>query len=968
MLVSDISVIVRIRTDRYIYMNKEELIKGLNDRQREAVECTEGPLLILAGAGSGKTRILTHRIGYLIADGVAPWHILAITFTNKAAREMRERVDKLLESAAAQDVFVSTFHSMCVRLLRRDIEKLGYSRDFTIYDADDQKTLVRKCIKDLRLDSKMYRERAVLSIISSQKNVMVGAAEYADSASDYYEKNVAKVYAEYEKQLRANNALDFDDLLVKTVDLFRRFPEVLEHWQERFRYILVDEYQDTNNVQFEIVRMLSARYGNLCVVGDDDQSIYKFRGANIENILSFEKTFPKAKVIKLEQNYRSTKAILNAANEVIKNNKGRKDKRLWTENEAGVLPDYNEYDTAAGEALAIVKQAEEAVKDGVSLKDQAILYRTNAQSRLLEEKCVQRGLPYIIVGGVNFYQRKEIKDILSYLRVIANGVDDLACARIINVPKRGIGQTSVDRVSAWAVQHGISFYDALKRCREIESLGNAAAKKIEGFVAMTEEFREDFRENGSIRSLIEAVRDDTGYADELKNDDPISAETRLENIEELINKAVSFEDEYGANASAPALKSSVEAAGSVPFSIESLASGEADGDGDEAAASSAGGTQVWNEGFEMPEGLTDTDPLNLLALFLEDISLVADIDRTDPDNEAITMMTLHAAKGLEFDTVYLCGMEDGLFPSSAAINSDDPEGELEEERRLCYVGFTRARKILHLSSAGERMVNGDMRYMKPSRFIDEIPDDAATKHFRREHYRSGESREPFSDFGGYEGSMEYGYSHGDGYGEASAYGRGGSSYGKNSSYGSCGGENSYGSYGGRDSGSSYGGSYGGETAGRYGSGGFTDRYSQNNGVGDIYSKFGKELYRNDPYSKHNDSYGQGNAGSSYNAFDNSRVGRFGSLDDTPAGRTKKQRGASGAAGLSGIAGLSKGFGDGNVKKKPDYEVGDRVTHIKFGLGTVAELTDEPKDYKVSVDFDEAGRKVMYAGFAKLKKV
>ena len=911
-------------------MNKDELIKGLNDRQREAVECTEGPLLILAGAGSGKTRILTHRIGYLIADGVAPWNILAITFTNKAANEMRERVDRLLEGSAAQAVFVSTFHSMCVRLLRRDVEKLGYSKDFTIYDGDDQRTLVHKCIKDLNLDNKMYKERAILSIISSQKNRMIDALSFADSALDFYDKNVARVYMEYEKQLKANNALDFDDLLLKTVELFKRFPDVLGNWQERFRYIMVDEYQDTNNVQFEIVRLLSERYGNLCVVGDDDQSIYKFRGANIENILSFEKTFPKAKVIKLEQNYRSTKAILNAANEVIKNNKGRKNKHLWTENAAGDLPDYNEYDSAPAEAEAIVKRAEAAAKEGTGLKDQAILYRTNAQSRLLEEKCVQRGIPYILVGGVNFYQRKEIKDILSYLRVIANGVDDLACLRVINVPKRGIGQTSVDRVNAYAAQHGMSVYDALKVSHDVDNLGNAAAKKIDGFVDLIEGFRSGYREGGSIKELIEAVRDESGYADELKADDEITAETRLENIEELINKAVSFEAQYGGNA--------------------------------------------WNEGFEDQTGLTD--PMELLALFLEDISLVSDIDRTDPNEEAITMMTLHAAKGLEFDTVYLCGMEDGLFPSSAAINSDNPELEIEEERRLCYVGFTRARRVLHLSSAGQRMVNGDLRYMKPSRFIDEIPEDAAIKHFRREHYRNEERREPFSEFGGYEGSMEYGYSHGSGY-VSRDYGRDRDSYGAYGGRGSGG--SSYGSYGssygGNDrsyGGSSYsGGGCGGETAGRYGSGGYTDRYSQNNtGAGDIYSKFGKELYRNDPYSRHADSDsasvgGRTNYSSSYNAYSNGRSGRFGSLDDTPAGRARKR---SGSAGLSGIAGISKGFGGGNVKQKPDYEVGDRVMHVKFGLGTVAELTEEPKDYRVSVDFDELGRKVMYATFAKLKKV
>ena len=678
-------------------MNKEELLYGLNDRQKEAVEYTEGPLLVLAGAGSGKTRILTHRIAYLIESGVSPWNILAITFTNKAAGEMRERTDRLLGTGIAERVFVSTFHSMCVRLLRRDIDKLGYERDFTIYDADDQRTLIRTCIKNLNLDSKTYRERALQSMISSLKNEMTDADDFEKSASDFYERNAAKIYREYEKQLKAGNALDFDDLLIRTVELFRRFPEVLGYWQERFRYIMVDEYQDTNNVQFELVRLLAERYGNLCVVGDDDQSIYKFRGANIENILSFERSFPGAKTVKLEQNYRSTGRILNAANEVIRNNKGRKEKKLWTENEEGKLPSYQEFETAASEADYIIRRAALARRNGVSLKDQAVLYRTNAQSRLLEERCVSESLPYVIVGGVNFYQRKEIKDILSYLRILANSTDDLSCRRVINVPKRGIGQTTVDRVSDYAALQGISFYRALEKADEIPGIGSAA-KKIRKFTDWIGEQKQQLASGEcSLRTLIESIRDDTGYADELRKDDPVTAETRFENIEELISKAVSFEQE------------------------------------------------------------DDTeDPAAALGIFLEDISLVSDIDRTDENEEALTLMTLHAAKGLEFHTVYLCGMEEGLFPSSASINSEDPEAEIEEERRLCYVGFTRAEKELYLSSARERMVNGEIRYMKPSRFVDEIPDDAAEKKFRREHFRHGEQRESFSGFGGYEGRIEYG--------------------------------------------------------------------------------------------------------------------------------------------------------------------------------------------------------------------
>ncbi len=944
-------------------MNREELVKGLNDRQREAVECTEGPLLVLAGAGSGKTRILTHRIGYLIEGGVAPWHILAITFTNKAASEMRERVDRLLDSSAAASVFVSTFHSMCVRLLRRDIDKLGYDRDFTIYDSDDQKTLIRQCIKELNIDTKSYKERAMQSIISSQKNDMVDAAAYTSEASDIYEINAAKVYTEYEKKLKANNALDFDDLLVRTVELFRKFPEVLEFWQDRFRYIMVDEYQDTNNVQFELIRLLSAKYGNLCVVGDDDQSIYKFRGANIGNILSFEKTFPGARTVKLEQNYRSTKSILNAANEVIRNNKSRKDKRLWTENEEGALPDYNEYEYAGAEADAIVRQAADNARHGVPLKNQAILYRTNAQSRVLEEKCVQKGIPYVMVGGVNFYQRKEIKDILSYLRVIANGVDDLACRRIINIPKRGIGQTSVDRVSAYAALQGISFYEALKHCREIAGIGNAA-KKLEGFVSMIEHFRSEYRESGSIRGLIEQVRDESGYADELRKDDPVSAETRFENIEELINKAVDFSDTFGGAVGAGALNtgsldtfSAASETAEVPWLSSDL--GQIG-----TSAGSDGMPEMLNEGFESIDELTD--PVELLSLFLEDISLVSDIDRTDPDEDAVTMMTLHAAKGLEFDTVYLCGMEDGLFPSAAAINAFDPDEEIEEERRLCYVGFTRARRVLHLSSACERMINGETRSMRPSRFIDEIPDDMAEKHFRRAHYRRGEGHEAFSGFGGYEGSMEYGFSHGR-YSDGE---RGRFSSGRYS-------EGASGYSGGYDRHerecAGYGGGIGGETAGRYGSGGYTDRYSQNGSeAGDIYSRFGGELYKNDPYSNHSagsSSYG-GRAGSikaggAYNAYDNSGPRRFGSLDDTPAGRSGKRQGIS---ALNGIKGVSRGIGGSIAKTLPEYRAGDRVLHSKFGIGTVTEIKDEPKDYRVTVEFDEGGQRVMYAGFAKLKKV
>ncbi len=651
-----------------------EILKGLNDRQLEAAEHTEGPLLILAGAGSGKTRVLTYRIGHLIENGIMPWQILAITFTNKAAEEMRERVDSLLPGTGA-DVFVSTFHSLCVTILRRDIDKLGYGRDFTIYDTDDQRTLMREVIKTLNLDTKTYRDRAMLSAVSSRKNEMVTPEMFAKDAADFYDRNVARIYSEYQKRLKKNNAVDFDDLLLLTVKLFKEQPDVLMGWQERFHYIMVDEYQDTNGVQFELVRMLSARYKNLCVVGDDDQSIYRFRGADIENILSFERSFPGAKVVKLEQNYRSTKNILNAANEVIRYNNGRKPKRLWTDNDAGELPTFTEYPDAKAEAEAVIIKAHDGA---FPLNEQAVLYRTNAQSRLFEEACIRHNVPYKIVGGVNFYQRREIKDMLSYLRLVANGVDDLALARIINVPKRGIGATTVDNLRSFAAARGLSMYNAISK---LEDRSSAASKRLLSFKDLIERFRER-TESGElgITELIEAVRDETGYSDELKKEGEIESKTRLENIDELINKASDHDD---------------------------------------------------SEGTGM-EGLSH---------FLEEVSLVADIDSLSDSDAALRLMTLHGSKGLEFDRVFLCGMEEGIFPSSASINSDDPESEVEEERRLCYVGITRARKVLCMTSAKERMVNGETRYTKVSRFIEEIPDECLKKDMMKRRPASWEDED-----------------------------------------------------------------------------------------------------------------------------------------------------------------------------------------------------------------------------------
>lgn len=636
-------------------MNQTET--GLNPMQMEAVEHTEGPLLILAGAGSGKTRVLTHRIASLIRDkGVNPWNIMAITFTNKAAGEMRERVDKIV-GYGSERIWVSTFHSSCVRILRRHAERLGYANNFAIYDTDDQKSLIKDIMKRLQMDPKLYRDRAIMAAISSAKDEMIEPDQYRiDAGIDWKLQKYAAVYAEYQAELKKNNAMDFDDLLVQTVKLFQQFPEVLDYYQEQFRYIMVDEYQDTNTVQFRFVSLLAAKYRNLCVVGDDDQSIYKFRGANIENILSFEKAFPGARVIKLEQNYRSTQSILNAANEVIRHNRGRKDKTLWTANDEGPKVRFRQYDTAYEEADAIIRDIErEKEEKNAEYSDFAVLYRTNAQSRLLEEKCIYYSIPYRLVGGVNFYQRKEIKDILCYLKTIANGRDDLAVQRVINVPKRGIGATSIGKVTIYASANGMSFYDALLRVRGVPTIGKAA-DKIEKFTEQIENFRSRLSAL-SIPELIEAILEETGYKKDLEAEGEIEGETRLQNVEELVNKATG----YMSTAEEPTL------------------------DG-----------------------------------FLEEVALVADVDSLDESENRIVLMTLHGAKGLEFPYVYLSGMEDGLFPSSMSIFSDDKDA-IEEERRLCYVGITRAEKELTLTAARQRMVNGETRFAKVSRFIEEIP-------------------------------------------------------------------------------------------------------------------------------------------------------------------------------------------------------------------------------------------------------
>ena len=618
---------------------------------------TEGPLLILAGAGSGKTRVLTHRIAYLIEEkGVNPWNILAITFTNKAAGEMRERVDRLV-AFGAESVWVSTFHSACVRILRRHIDRLGYDSKFTIYDSDDQKTLMKDICKRLQIDTKQWKEKTLLGIISSAKNELIGAQEYEmNTMGDFSKRKIAEAYKEYQRQLRTNNALDFDDLIMKTVELFKLNPDVLEAYQERFKYIMVDEYQDTNTAQFKLISLLASKYQNLCVVGDDDQSIYKFRGANIRNILNFEDVFPSARVVKLEQNYRSTKTILDAANHVIRNNLERKNKTLWTANDGGAPIIFQNFMTAYEEAEYIAEDLAKRVTTGdANYSDCAILYRTNAQSRLLEEKFLLANIPYRIIGGVNFYARKEIKDLLSYLKTVDNARDDLAVRRIINVPRRGIGAATLAKVQDFAVENEISFYNALRAAEEIPALGRSVAK-LKPFVTLIQTLRAQ-REYFSVAELLKEVIDRTDYVKELEDENTEESRARIENIDELISKAASYDEEA-----------------------------------------------------ENPT----------LSGFLEEVALVADIDNLEENNDRVVLMTLHSAKGLEFPNVYLAGMEDGIFPSYMTIVSEDPT-DLEEERRLCYVGITRAMRQLTITSARSRMIRGETQYNKVSRFIQEIP-------------------------------------------------------------------------------------------------------------------------------------------------------------------------------------------------------------------------------------------------------
>ena len=633
----------------------------LNPPQREAVAQTEGPVLILAGAGSGKTRVLTHRIAYLMDEkGVNPWNILAITFTNKAAQEMRERVDKLV-GFGSESIWVSTFHSACVRILRRHIDNLGYDTNFTIYDTDDQKSLMKDVCRKMNIDTKIYKERSLLAQISHAKDELLTPDDMEmKAAGDYNMKKVASVYREYQAALRKNNALDFDDLIVKTVELFEKCGAVLEYYQERFKYIMVDEYQDTNTAQFKFISLLAQRYQNLCVVGDDDQSIYKFRGANIGNILGFEHVFPDARVIRLEQNYRSTRNILNAANQVIANNTERKAKTLWTENEEGSKVHFRQFLNAYEEAEYVAGEIGKLKRSGLgNYRDCAILYRTNAQSRIFEEKFIAANIPYKLVGGVNFYARKEIKDLLCYLKTINNARDDLAVQRIINVPKRGIGATTLGRVQDYADNMGISLYEALRVAEEVPSIGRSLSK-IDGFVTFIQILKSK-ADVLTVEEILQEVIDSTGYVAELEAEDTEESRARIENIDELISKTVAYQ-----------------------------------------------------------EAMEEQNQPATLSGFLEEVALVADIDTVDPDQDYVLLMTLHSAKGLEFPKVFMVGMEDGIFPSHMTISYGD-DGEMEEERRLCYVGITRAMKDLTLTCAQQRMIRGETQYNRVSRFVREIP-------------------------------------------------------------------------------------------------------------------------------------------------------------------------------------------------------------------------------------------------------
>jgi len=827
----------------------------LNAQQKKAVLQTDGPVLILAGAGSGKTRVLTHRVAYLIDEcNVNPWNIMAITFTNKAAGEMRERVDKIV-GFGAESIWVSTFHSSCVRILRRYADRLGYGNNFTIYDTDDSKSLMKDICKKYQLETSTLKLRGIMGSISKCKDNLVTTNEYALNTQNEYNKvRISKAYTEYQNALKKNNAMDFDDLIFNTVELFKKNPDVLEYYQDRFRYIMVDEYQDTNNAQFEFIRLLADKYRNLCVVGDDDQSIYRFRGANIRNILDFEKVYPDATVIKLEQNYRSTQQILDAANAVIGNNYGRKEKALWTEEKDGEKVHLRQFDTAYDEAEFIASDIGKLKRSGkLSYSDTAVLYRTNAQSRLIEEQFVHEGIPYDIVGGTNFYSRREIKDLLAYLKTIDNGRDDIAVKRIINVPKRGIGATTLEYVQNYADERQISFFDALCEADQIMAVSRSASK-LKDFVTMIRAFRTK-QKSYSLEELLKDVIDITGYMDFLKtldDDDDSGDNDRAANVDELISKIAAYEE---------------------------------------------------NDEVEEPT----------LSGFLEEVALVADIDRIGEDNEKVLLMTLHSAKGLEFEHVYLAGMEENVFPSYMTLQTEDsdPEG-IEEERRLAYVGITRAKRNLTLTAAKRRMARGETWFNQLSRFVKEIP----AEYLDREKQKFDKPAFLFDDgdsIDEYEGVE-------DTYGTSGRY---------------------------SDEDDSY------RSSGRYGNG---NSYGKSGG----YSGIGvKSSYQNKNFGSDN---GASQLSNSYKIKAQPAPKKPRAVPQSkPYIATAAKTHVKGS-----LAGISKGMPMKTAK--PEYETGDRVSHIKYGIGTVTSLEEGPRDYKVTVNFDDCGQKIMYAAFAKLKKM
>ena len=646
--------------------SKNELLANMNPRQKEAVMHTEGPLLLMAGAGSGKTRVLTHRIAYLIEEkNVNPWNILAITFTNKAAREMKERVNQLLGSGG-EDVWVSTFHSMCVRILRRDVDQIGYSRNFTIIDTSEQNTLMKRVLKELNIDPKKYDPRSILGAISNAKNELLTPADYENQQGSLFEQIVGRCYALYQKELRNNQCMDFDDLIMNTIRLFKENEDALQFYQRKFHYIHVDEYQDTNHAQYTLVNLLADRFKNLCVVGDADQSIYGWRGANMQNILDFEKDYPDAAVILLEQNYRSTQTILNAANQVIKNNRNRPDKNLWTENRAGEKITYYRGDSERDEARFIVSEMQKQIADkGRKFGDFAVLYRTNAQSRVIEEMLLKANVPYTMVGGRKFYDRKEIRDILAYLSAIANPSDSLSLERIINVPKRGIGATSVEKLREFASLHEWSLLEAAMNV-DLANISGKAGKELGSFGMMMDQFAQMIPYL-SVTELTKEILDKTGYKQDLINQNNLESQSRLENLEEFLTVTQEFEKRFEAQ------------------------------NEDDADA-----------------------PEEKLTVFLNDLALLSDVDSYEEESSQVTLMTLHAAKGLEFPVVFLIGLEENIFPLSRALME---ESELEEERRLAYVGITRAEEELFLTNAFSRTLYGRTQYNRPSRFVEEIEQD-----------------------------------------------------------------------------------------------------------------------------------------------------------------------------------------------------------------------------------------------------